>query len=210
MVHVLIFLQFYHVLSSSRWSWSYLVDTGSPKNILFSIPEMIPSDLTLVIFGLISWFISLCDSIWFISCEMKLRPTSAYTTERDVTGLLGGLATKELPLAPSTQKRWGMVPSLPQSLAMLTHCLIPQFWDTYTFNKQSDSQTQKWTNRFSVVLGCSRHWVPPIFWDDLLPGRYHATSWSSDTTRFVGWISTCVVWRLNPKVFGNPTLTFVA
>lgn len=29
-----IFLQFYHVPSPSRWSWSYLVDTGSPKNIL--------------------------------------------------------------------------------------------------------------------------------------------------------------------------------
>lgn len=49
------------------------------KISFLSIPEMIPSDLTLVIFGLISWFISPYDSIWFISCEMKLRPTSAYT-----------------------------------------------------------------------------------------------------------------------------------
>ena len=33
------------------------------KISFLSIPEMIPSDLTLVIFGLISWFISPYDSI---------------------------------------------------------------------------------------------------------------------------------------------------
>ena len=243
LVHVLIFLQFYNVLSSSRWSWSYLVDTGSPKNILsfntWNDPKWLDScyfwfDLMVYLpvwFNMIhimwdevtsNFCVHRCIQVLLIS-PRQFHPLMffAFTTERDVTGLLGGLATKELPLAPSTQKRWGMVPSLPQSLAMNVNpnCLIPQFWDTYTFNKQSDSQTQKWVNQsffcsfgMFTPLGTShflRWFTPRQIPHHQLVKWYHKFCWLNiyicclkvESQGFWGWIQPSLL--LLKPMFGR-------
>ena len=69
----LVFLQFYHVLSPIRWSWSYLVDTGSPTNYPFDTWND-PNWLDTLYFWL-DLMVHL--SLWFISCEIKWRPNSA-------------------------------------------------------------------------------------------------------------------------------------